>query len=433
MGRGGLHISICIVLPKKKSLTVIIPIDTTLGKLKKIVLKKRKQTSQMLWKICINGSSYNSDSDNKKLSDLGVISGECIFFIEKIDKDQAILWKFTERCNGKNWNPPFNEWSMKHEISKWRDVDVDQSNNVIGIRLPDANISGILPIEFSFLSKLVKINLAHNELSYIPDSFKNLECLSNLRLDSNYLTTIPDGILLLPKLRVLNLKNNQITEIPMGISLLSKSLASLNLSDNCLRTVPPDMGYLENLTKLWLASNSDDANNGNQLMNLPPEFGNLKNLRFLSLLGNNFEELPGAISELEDLRSLDISCNCIHSLPRNIGNLKKLEVLRANDNFLQILNDSFFELISLNNLYLNDNVIKSLDKRLEKLLNLTSLSVENNELSNLSVDFSEFELLKYIRLKGNFHLDRRYSAYQIKKPHCIKILELGVNDTFEMY
>jgi Leucine-rich repeat (LRR) protein len=60
--------------------------------------------------------------------------------------------------------------------------------------------------------------------------------------------------------------------------------ATLDLSGEGLKYLPPEIGNLTGLTWLWLS--------GNQLTALPPEIGNLTGLTDLDLDGNQLTALP---------------------------------------------------------------------------------------------------------------------------------------------
>ena len=81
----------------------------------------------------------------------------------------------------------------------------------------------------------------------------------------------------------------------------------LNLYSNQLRSLPPQIGNLVNLTQLGL--------NENMLEYLPQEVGNLTNLQILDLRYNRLEELPARLSNLVLLKRLFLRYNRLSHLP----------------------------------------------------------------------------------------------------------------------
>lgn len=87
-------------------------------------------------------------------------------------------------------------------------------------------------------------------------------------------------------------------------------VVELDLSGLGLTELPPEIGNLTNLEKLWL--------DHNELTELPPEIGNLTNLQFLSLDQNALTELPHSFGQLQGLQGLSLESNQFSVVPREL-------------------------------------------------------------------------------------------------------------------
>lgn len=196
------------------------------------------------------------------------------------------------------------------------------------------------------LRRLKTLNLSNNQLSEIPREFVS-DCLSleTLVASNNNLTTLPEIVapsltnlktvrlnknkfggqsskkqfsfprflLTLPNVKVVDLSSNNLEDIPPPISWSTQQLKELvladnkikklslegvekwaylerlNLSDNCLKSVPGRIGELKSLTSLHLSRNTG-------ISHLPDEMGRLSNLWDLQLVGLKLD-LDSAILE----------------------------------------------------------------------------------------------------------------------------------------
>ena len=121
--------------------------------------------------------------------------------------------------------------------------------------------------------------------------FLSIECIST---PSKNIKDIPRSIKFLTKLIELDLSHNQLTSLPPEIGSLT-NLKTLFLYQNQLTTLPPEIGNLTKLTTLYL--------HYNQLTTIPPEIGNLPNLAYLGLYNNQLTTIPPEIECLWDKRN----------------------------------------------------------------------------------------------------------------------------------
>uniref|UniRef100_A0A8C8VP56 non-specific serine/threonine protein kinase n=1 Tax=Pelusios castaneus TaxID=367368 RepID=A0A8C8VP56_9SAUR len=187
-----------------------------------------------------------------------------------------------------------------------------EGNKISGICFPIClkelkvlNISKnkISSLAVNFLKECTKLEIFSarmNLLDTVPDLSSSI---TNLNLSQNHFVSIPEEILLLPHLRSVDLSDNKIINLPgpmhwkslnlrallfnyNQISILDLNekayvwsrLEKLHLSHNKLKEIPPQIGFLENLTSLDVSYNPD-------LKSFPDEMGRLSKVWDLCLDG----------------------------------------------------------------------------------------------------------------------------------------------------
>ena len=142
--------------------------------------------------------------------------------------------------------------------------------------------------------------------------------------------TIPPSLGKLPALTRLFLNGNELTgTIPPSLGDLA-ALEQLRLNDNDLTgALPSELGELANLSELWI---SDNALTGA----IPSELGSLSKLEVLSLLNNGLTgSIPSELGSLSKLTQLSLSNNALTgSIPTELANLRSLAWLRLGGNAL---------------------------------------------------------------------------------------------------
>ncbi|KAL6444718.1 hypothetical protein ACFW04_002054 [Cataglyphis niger] len=124
-------------------------------------------------------------------------------------------------------------------------------------------------LENAIEASITTIDLSRNKLSELSDKMSVVTTVIDLKLTSNHLTHLPEWI------------GEKFTDIPEAIYDVV-SLESLIANDNVIATI--DVSSLEKLKKLAILNLAN-----NNIAHVPPELGNLKNLRNISLSGNCFK------------------------------------------------------------------------------------------------------------------------------------------------
>ena len=216
--------------------------------------------------------------------------------------------------------------------------------------------------------------------------------LTELDLSDNQLIQLPPEITELKNLTTLNLSFNQLTRISSKIEEL-KNLTTLYLSDNQLIQLPPEITELKNLTTLYLVRN--------QLTQLPPEITELKNLTTLYLVRNQLTQLPPEITELKNLTTLYLVRNQLTQLPPEIEELNDLTTLYLTGNQLTQLPLEITELKNLTILNLSGNKLTQLPSEIKELKNLTELELSRNKLIQLPIEITELTKISKLILSEN--------------------------------
>jgi internalin A len=191
---------------------------------------------------------------------------------------------------------------------------------------------------------------------------------------------------------ILDLSNQNLTILPPEIGEL-RGLRELRLSLNQLKILPPEIGQLTSLTSLDLSHN--------QLKILPPEIGQLIKLVEVDLSSNKLEFLPSQITQLKALKQLEAHSNKIRLLPPEIGQIKTLEGLSLHNNQLTTLPADIVTLNALQKLNLGGNRLSCLPLLITKLTNLKHLYLWDNQLTNIPPEIAQLTQLTHLYLNHN--------------------------------
>uniref|UniRef100_A0A0N5AV00 Leucine-rich repeat-containing protein 40 n=1 Tax=Syphacia muris TaxID=451379 RepID=A0A0N5AV00_9BILA len=213
------------------------------------------------------------------------------------------------------------------------------------------------------------------------------------------------------KSRVLQLRNCNLKNLPEQLFEVTEILRNLDLSQNCIRSLPSTIGTFVNLKQLHLSNN--------ELSALPDDIGLLKKLEVLSLDNNELSTLPDGFVGLSSLAILKLSHNKFVDFPKVVCHLASLDNLDMSSNLVEQLPDqvtltiffrrliSYLVVIQIN---LNQNRLNSLNENLICCRRLRTLRVEENCLKK--TDFTENFLtnstVSLITFGGNLFQDKDF-------------------------
>uniref|UniRef100_A0A8C5REB6 Leucine-rich repeat-containing protein 40 n=1 Tax=Laticauda laticaudata TaxID=8630 RepID=A0A8C5REB6_LATLA len=174
-------------------------------------------------------------------------------------------------------------------------------NPVSNVNFSKNNLTEIPARIVELKESVSDINLSFNKLSSVSLELCMLHRLTHLELRNNILTSLPDEMEALTKLRIINIAFNRFKIFPYVLYRIV-TLEAILLGNNQIGSLDP-----QQLKKMEKLSTLDLQNN--DLLQIPPELGNCDNLRVLLLEGNPFRTPRAAIlakgtaAVLEYLRS----------------------------------------------------------------------------------------------------------------------------------
>lgn len=195
----------------------------------------------------------------------------------------------------------------------------------------------------------------------------------------------------------LNYKNLSIFPVELLKDEGLRFLERLYMKRNLLTSLPDNLAQkLPNLVELYLHSNS--------IAFIPQAIGNLAKLQSLDLSDNALQDLCPEIGRLRSLRHLRLSNNQLKCLPHELGDLTELETLDMSMNLLRTLPEQLHQCVSLQCLTTDRNLLQCLPRQLCQLPDLTELSVAANCLKSLPLDLGRSTKLQFVFVDNNVHL-----------------------------
>ena len=272
------------------------------------------------------------------------------------------------------------------------DEDNNEYPNRVFARLEAIDLHGnclrSLPIGFRRLERLASLNLARNQLPKdVLEIVCQIQTLRELRLGMNALQGPLSGTLCcLQALEILDIHDNSISELPPDMSKLS-SLKVLNVSGNSLSKLPFEAINMLPLVEL------DASNNRLSGSLLPSPISRVSTLRKLDVAGNALSSLSDTSVDFTALQTINVSNNRLIALP-SVETWKELSSFLMNNNQLSSLPEGFLSLSDLKTVDISNNNFKILDSRIGSMDNLLVLRLGDNPLRERRLLNLELEDLK---------------------------------------
>jgi len=302
--------------------------------------------------------------------------------------DSIALLSLYQATNGSNWNIP---WNLNAPIVSWFGVTLNTEGCVVGLSLPNNNLTGFLPNlnlqsleflnlssnnlfgglpSFALMGELRFLLFSDNSFTGFIPSFSANPHLQRIELGNNLMIGTIPNFSSLPDLEYIDLRNNGLVgNIPLFSSCVN--LLSIILNSNSLGGNVPDLA----LPRLEIF----EASNNNLFGNIP-SFSGSDRLETINLRSNNLTGQAPLFPGLVRLRNLYLDNNGLFGQLPDFSHNTGLEVLSISNNRLSGSVPDLSLLIYLEELNLNNNNLTSLPE-LTGLQSLQTLLVAGNMLT----------------------------------------------------
>ncbi|XP_076265716.1 leucine-rich repeat-containing protein 40-like isoform X1 [Rhynchophorus ferrugineus] len=184
------------------------------------------------------------------------------------------------------------------------------------------NLIESLPSGIGYLVRITDLIASNNKIKTLPPDIVNLRSLMKLDLNNNNIKELPESLGELRKLQLLYAQHNDIGKIPDFTGC--ECLLEVYFGNNFIKEIPVD--FHENLLQLKILDLRD-----NQIEVIPPEIAKMVHLTQLDFTNNELAEVPAALGLLPHLQSLKLEGNKLKQIRGDIihtGTQRILQHLR---------------------------------------------------------------------------------------------------------
>ncbi|EGG18119.1 hypothetical protein DFA_06786 [Cavenderia fasciculata] len=114
-----------------------------------------------------------------------------------------------------------------------------------------------------------------------------------------------------------NLKETNLKSLPIVVCTNFNYIVKLNLNDNLIKEIPPDIYKMRSLKILWMSNN--------KLVSIADEVGLLSELEELHVDGNSISRIGKVFFELKKIRDLSLARNALKEVPSDMVHPKLLK------------------------------------------------------------------------------------------------------------
>ncbi|PIK48423.1 hypothetical protein BSL78_14724 [Apostichopus japonicus] len=197
-----------------------------------------------------NGSEQSASDPSSAMGASMVVSGKTLVYNDKkATSIPAHLWEPAKEKQVTSVN------FSKNLLTQVPEHLILLSRTVVEVNLGSNRISSI-PSDFKMMTSLSVLDLRNNSLSTLPAELETLQAMRELVISANRFSEIPPVIYSWTNMENLLASDNQITEINVSGLLKLTKLSTLDLQNNDIRQVPPELGKMESLRSLQLGGNA---------------------------------------------------------------------------------------------------------------------------------------------------------------------------------